>query len=293
MTDDSQAPWWFDATALTRRPRLGLSRLRGDDTGALTAFARANGLRHETEPHGSIVSFGPRERAQVDDLVTFAGRPEVEFGNCGSSFSVDFDHLPPRFGFIAVRHGLDLPLLTASFHGVVGAKTIGNVGTLALNVLGTLAADSSDHAPGPYARFRAGSVTLLRARSDGVTVNAAEQDEAAARALLTPPVVAELTELSRSFLVEIRRDWAFAHSFYGDVSTTDPEVWAWVFSVASRMLDLTHGWQQAWPPLDPTVPGRAPDPRAVPFYTAQRVPRPRRLDGVLSRSSLSRLKPGT
>lgn len=287
METDGQERWWFDASALTERSAL--ARLRGSGKDVLGQFAEANGLRREPDQEGTADSFGVWERSAIDDLVAFAGHPEVEFGNYGSKYSLSLDYLPARFGYIAVRHGLDLPLVVAGFKGLVGAKTVANVTSMAINVLGAFDTQG-DPVTGPYDRFRSEGVEILQSKKDGVAARSAKGAEAAARELLTGPAVAELADLTRSYTVEIRPDWMYAYSFYGDLCTTDPEVWAWAFSCASRMIDLASLWRQGWPPVDASVPVRPPDLREIPFYTPQRVPRPGKVDGVFSKASVTRLK---
>lgn len=224
------------------------------------------------------------------EIVRFVGDPVIEFANHGSRVdTVTDDFMPPRMGYIAVRHGLAVPHVVASFRGVLGAKTAANVATATLSVLGRFNANAN--------AFRV--LRLGRFIDDGARVSAEQErpkltttegEQARALELLTPTVRSELHDLTESFAVEIRDEWVLAYSYFGDVTTTDPEVWAWVFSSASRLIDLVALWREGWPPVDAGVPTRALDLREIPFYTSRRLPHPSRLDGVLSRSALDRLR---
>lgn len=91
-----------------------------------------------------------------------------------------------------------------------------------------------------------------------------------ATALLTPEVLDLLSWLTQSFDVEVAPGWMVASSVYGDVTTPDDDVWTWVFSATSRVLDLVRALG-----AEDDISGRWPG------YTSTRVERPRRLDGSL------------
>lgn len=283
---------WFDAAPLrgdAARRRLAdivTKRAGAWNPAVLAAFARANGM---VVPDGTAVThvnLGILYPEVCYQVLQVPGPPLVEFGNYGHTVEVFGPRLrPTRFGYVSIRHDLDLPHFVADHRGL-GAKTVWNVTRFGLETAAFLTGNNKSTAVSNLSDFLFASARL---DVDGVSGYAAAADATRARQLLTPPAVAELGSVTDSFVVEVQAGWLHAHSYFGDVSTTDAEIWAWVFSSTSRLLDLITHWSQRWPLLvDPGAAEVGPrDVRELPFYTERRVPRPAKLDGLLSPSRFS------
>lgn len=310
--------YWFDATPLAPgdrsfRPRLDRllpgGRLSGEDHDAIAAFAQANGLEYDAllarrgEEFRSLVVHGTGEA-----VVRGAGTPGLEIGNHGLRFMPgDLDGASRR-GYVAVRHGLDLPHIFWDSRSPDAATPL-NLASKALEVAAMLDWSEGAGSESSMSSFRSRSTWLelherlagtdagsratrkaaraaartaageaVRAQGYGTRVEKGREGEAAA--LLSAearPVVAGLAE---SFDVEANGPWLLAHSKFGDLSTRDPRVWAWAFSAASRLVDLAALWG-----------AEVADLRRPGWYTAQRVDRPARLDGALASLLPQRRRP--
>ncbi len=230
------------------------------------------------------------------DVVETLGEPYVQFGNHGFKFSIGDDLTKPgRRGYIAVQHAQVVPHLYVE-GPTVGALTVKNVAASAIKVLGTFSNDTGSPPGWTFGPFAANSeqidlpeVTAFRAlcwtghgerkkKPRSLKKREAAQDEqrekallAAGTTLLNPEAIGVLAWLCQSFDVELRDGWLVAYSAYGDVTTNDDEVWDWVLSAASRLVDLLQIWG-------------IESPRADDFgwYTAKRAERPTSLDGSLN-----------
>lgn len=210
------------------------------------------------------------------DVVTTAdGAPRIEFGNHGLRYWVGDDHRPSRRGYIAINHGLAAPHLFFK-SGEFGALTTLNVASATVTFLSVFDNAEGGSFETPLSAFGERSERLEMPKRIGFAALAEKERLDDARALLTPAVLPLLTELAASFDVEVHDGWIFAYSLYGDVVTDDPAVWAWVFGVASRMLDVVELWDGP------------PAAAAFPLYTANRIERPAKLDGSLSRLKRSK-----
>ncbi len=104
-------------------------------------------------------------------------------------------------------------------------------------------------------------------------------DEQAAATLLTAPALDLLHTTAATFDIEVLDSWLVLYGYGFDVSTTDPDRWAWVFSLTSRWLDQCAAWAASWPTADSAAgaSGAAPAWRDVPFHTERTWPTPRQL----------------
>ena len=269
--------YWFDARPLSGS---GLGRLRlptRSRSGAIEEFARANRLAYaaSTQPEERDLP-GLLLTGECKDVVATTVEPRVEFGNHGWRFWVGSDDLvPSRLGYIAVRHGLDLPHVLVDFAGVLGAATPLNVASAALTALSIFDEDKTEADQSPIARFKHRSERVDLPDGAGLTAHGEKGRIDEAAAVLSTDALPILADLAGSFAVEIRDGWLIVYSFYGDVSTQDPEVWAWVFSSASRMLDLVGLWETT------RVAAGSAHRHEPGFYTERRVERPTKLDGAL------------
>lgn len=327
MVAREQRKYWFDTAPLegSRRSnplkKLGTllpgRQLTNEQHEALDAFAEANGLLYSSwseapkrvVPMPSLVLDGICEAFVMDglpDVDPAAGAPHVEIGNHGWRYwKAEGDGSPSRRGYIAIRHGLDLPNMYLDARGP-GAATVLAAASVAIDVAGFFDFDRSQPDVTPVDSFRkratrlelpsslgfsayveAGYSTTARAKAElkaefGRKAKAEakrraqlepEQDAArAARAtaLIEGPAAPLLSELAASFDVEVDRDWIYAYSNFGELSTLDPEIWAWAFGSASRLIDVLAVWG-----LDVNAT------RSHRWYTAESVERPRKVDGEL------------
>lgn len=210
------------------------------------------------------------------DVVEVSASPRIRCGNDGHKYWVIRDDgRPGRRGFIAIEHGLDLPHVVVT-SSAFGAKTPTNVvaatGQLALSIASLAADVDASTGDNPNSLFMRKAEQLDTGRRGPFKAHVAKPDASRGQALLTPEATELLAELARSFDVEVRDGWLWAHSSFGDVVTAEDDVWEWTLSSASRLVDLARHWGagasfgQEWA-----------------GYTAERVERPRRLDGALSK----------
>lgn len=289
--------YWFDAGPLMRSGSSGedearsgtrwsqrlstaLSGIKGSaqDSGQIADFAAANRLEYrgtdsiaDTDPTRSQLKEGGSS-----DVVCWPGPPYVELGNNGWRIGVGDGGRPSRRGYLAVRHDLGLP------YAFVRTKNSGSVTpmhavAIAWEVLGDLAQAAEETTQGGRGWGQGVEVDPESAKHFQLYSEKGQESEV--RGLLSEASLSILRELTASFDVHVTESWLFAYGYHGDVSTSDPEVWAWVFSVASRMLDLVEVWGE----LVPSQPGGqvAGSHRDLPFYTSRRLERPEKLDGPL------------
>jgi hypothetical protein len=272
---DDDRPYWFDAAPLRRSGPLGRLRGRAGGPSPREEFAAANRLAYR-----DAVAPGDRELPSLllsdvcKDVVSTTGTTRVEFGNHGWRYWVgDNDFRPSRRGYIAVEHGMACPQMFLE-SGRFGALTPLNVASAALTFLSIFDNEEGASLGSPVQVFGARSERVEMPEGVGFSARVEKGRLDEARGLLGPRAVPLLHELAGSFDIEIRDRWLLAYSLYGDVSTADPDVWAWAFSAASRMLDLVGVWAAA----HGDVAGRWSE---VPFYTERRGERPAKLDGAL------------
>lgn len=285
---------------------------------ALAAFSQANGRgyqswiesRERAVPLPSLVLNGtcetilldgPREPSVSDD-----GTPYLEIGNHGWRFwKAEDDGSPSRRGYIAIRHDLDLPHMYLASRGP-GAATVLAAASTVVNVAGYFDLGSQDPTTTPVDDFRRRATKLelppssgfaayveagysttgrskaelrrqfgRKARAEGKLLAAREPEldaarAAAAAALLDGPAASQLSLLADSFDIEVEREWIFAYSSFGELSTLDPEIWAWAFGSASRLVDVLEAWG-----------AKLPGARDRPWYTAEHIERPQKVEGEL------------
>lgn len=276
---------WFDADSLraggwsTRMPVTGLAE-------AVAAFAEANDLDHDRVRAPDLPGSRLTTLLPCLNVLTSRTTPLVELGNHGAPLVPAVDSLvADRHGYLAIHHGLDVPWVEIPSSST--ASSIRNTASVAINVAMALDPSGWDAGGGggpsphhvdlpPAAGFRA------RTGRDGA--------EPASR-LLAPATWPLLAHAHDGFTLEVAPGWVFAYCEHGDVVTRDPRVWAWVFSVMSRLLEVVELWREEWPELpadDPRRRASAPgagafDVRSVPGWTDRVVPRPAHLDGVLDK----------
>lgn len=203
------------------------------------------------------------------DVVEFTGDPQLQWGNSGwKNWIGDFN--PSRRGYVAVSHRLAAPHLYLD-STTFGALSPLNVASSVIDVLGAFDGDNGGSVSSE-AQFRSAGRKLSLPKGVGFSavVEKARADEGE-EMVLRSDVMPLLSWLAQSFDVELREGWLIASSAFGDVSTADAEIWDWVFSVTSRMIDLLRLWG-----AEETVG------TSWPGYTSQRVERPKKLDGSLS-----------
>lgn len=209
------------------------------------------------------------------DVVRTVVGPSIAWGNTGEKYWISDSGKPGRRGYIAVRHDLDLPDLYLRSTDA-GALTVTNLAARGLArglaVFNAIPSAESDPEPGHGIKaFERRSVALAVPASAGFVAHGDKNRAAQGRELLTGESLELLSWVSRSFDVEVHGEWLVAHCNYGDVSTDDPQIWAWVLSVTSRLLDVLDQWGPE---------GLRADSWAR--YTSERIERPTSRDGVLS-----------
>lgn len=276
-------------------------RLSDAEHDALSAFAARNGftyasLREDADARvPSMVAANNREAVLWGAGACGPG-VDIEFANSGMRFMPGDWSDPNRRGHIAIRHGRTMPTIFVAAKSWNKASPLA-LGTMALELASVVTFDGGSDPSGSRRSqldsFRSGATRLevheasagprARKRDERKVAKEAARVAAAAQverqgfatlvekgaeddvsALLDPAARSLLSELAVSFDVEVRDQWVIALSRFGDVSTPDPEVWAWVFSQASRLLDLVDLW---------TKGGVRPVGHPA-WYTAQRVARP-------------------
>ena len=329
---DAAKSYWFDTTALddvarSRKPLAKIGsllpgrQLTNAQHDALADFAEANGLgyqswiesRKRAIPLPSLVLDGTCEAIVLDGSAesieagsSEGNSPYLEIGNHGWRYwKGEDDGSPSRRGYIAIRHGLDLPRMYLDSRST-GAATVLAAASTVVNVAGFFDLERPDPTLTPVESFRKRATRLeltgepgftayveardlstsraqaelkaefgRKAKAEGKLRAAREPELDAARAarasvLLDGPAAPLLSELSGSFDIEVEREWIYAYSRFGELSTLDSEIWAWAFGCASRLVEVLAAWG-----LDTSGAGD----RA--WYTADRIERPEKVGGEL------------
>lgn len=234
------------------------------------------------------------------------GEHSVEIGNHGWRYwKAETDGSPSRRGYIANKHGLDLPrLLLSSREG--RALTLVRVASGIINIAGMFDFERADVDRTAIEDFRYEGIKLERtpgSRFDVVLEKSSQradrkpggpklkitkaardaaklQEEldrerdaawlAQANGMLAGPALAHLSELAESFDLEVGNEWIFAYSSFGEIATTDPEIWEWTFAMVSRLVDVVHCWGADLSSLQEQR-----------WYTLKNVERPSKMDGEL------------
>ena len=245
-----------------------MSGKKGNAERYLTArglVATGSGRRDEDSVAGIHLSWRPK------DVVEFPGGAYVQIANHGWRYGLAGDDLKPaRRGFVAVRHALPVPELYVA-SDVLGALSPFNVMAGVVNVVASVGLGGGEGESSSAIRSLSRRCSPLDV-PDGLRFHVWCDKERMpeGQALLTPDVLALIGEVSTSCDVELNDGWLIAYNAFGDVSTQDEETWTWVLSVASRLGDLLTLW------------GDGRDfSTAWPWYDAERVERPRKLDGSL------------
>ncbi|OFI39438.1 hypothetical protein BIU82_13995 [Arthrobacter sp. SW1] len=234
----------------------------------LERFGQANGLlykRQAYDMHRPDSMPGLIFTGECEDILGYQGPPAVEFGNHRSVGS----EVARAFGYVAVRHDLALPHLVLdslandserpnAWAGIYARKD--NYSSLNENYRGS---DSGT----PLGRFARRETIVLDGETDKHFRTYCEPgQEAYVRAFLTGDTLRLMTHVTASFDVEVTGSWIFLYGYSFDVSTDEPERWAWILSLTSRVMDLIAALGEA--------AGQRPQWERPPFYTADWVQRP-------------------
>lgn len=286
---DSLDDYWFDAGPLLAQQTKSspLKKLKSllpggeeSELNLLEDFARANGfgydallqVRDRKFPLPSLVI-----RDHCDSVLTQHDTPTLEFGNHGSPIWALESNEPTRRGYIAIQHDLELPHTYVTSNGP-GTISVEIIAATAITIMGIFSADRSEFSGfTPVETFRCDSAKLEMLPTDcGFNAHAEPTRKGEAHTLLTGTALPLVSHLAGSFDLELRDKWLFAYGYFGDLSTLDPEVWAWALSIASRMFDLLNEWRTR----EYAGPERG-------WYTSEWIERPSKLDGAL-RTAIAR-----
>lgn len=274
----SDRAYWFDAVPLIASssgwnpfaklnsflPGRSLSEAHHD---TLAAFAEANGLGYmswierseRATPLPSLVLNGTCEAIIVDN-----DSPYLEIGNHGWRYALgDIGGAPSRRGYVAIRHDLDLP------HTYLNSLATGpSIISMVVQTAGLFDAERSEWDSTAVEAFNRKSVRLKALpRAFGFTANTKSGDETEVMAMLSGPAQPLFSEIAAAFDVELRGEWLCAYSRFGELSTLDPQTWAWAFATASRMIDalalcgahISNAYERSWYTTDrvdrPAKPG--------------------------------------
>lgn len=190
----------------------------------LARFAAANGMefvpRIDEPPLPGII-FRQGEKHVVADIIRGRQPRFVEFGNCTSISRRGRRHTASQWGYVAVQLRARQPhiVLDALGNNTIGVANLPELGDGARRV--PLEGDLG-------ARF---------------ALFAPPGNEAAARALFTPDLLARFVADEGELDVEIVDEWLFLYSRKA-FRSTDPATWSWLFSVAAAVLGGVEAWER-------------------------------------------------
>lgn len=211
----------------------------------LDRFARANGLTWYAEASapplpGMIFSHG-HSRKSTDILR--GERPRfVEFANYRYTTGSGKNQTTHRWGYVAIRLATPLP------HIVLDAT--GNNGLFGSNL--------------PQAFDKDQRLSLEGDFDEHFALYCPQGYEQDALYLFTPDIMARFIDHAAQLDVEIVDDWLFLYA-KRDLSTLDPNTWAWLFSAVGALLDKLAQWER-W------RDDRLTQTAAVPGATADSLP---------------------
>lgn len=203
---------------------FAVARSRSDRGYRLDRFARANGMEWfplSANPPlpGMIFSLGTDRKAL--DVVRGRHPRFVEFGNHRYTTGSGKNQTTHQWGYVAVKLSSPLP------HIVLDAK--GNDSVFGSNLPVSFHREQALSLEGDFDRY----FTLYCPREYG-------RD---ALYLFTPDIMARFIDRAAALDVEIVDDWMFLYA-RRDFSTTDPQTWAWLFSVVGAFLDKFAQWER-------------------------------------------------
>lgn len=190
----------------------------------LERFARANGLTWYAEASapplpGMIFSHG-HSRKSTDILR--GERPRfVEFANYRYTTGSGKNQTTHRWGYVAIRLATPLP------HIVLDAT--GNNGLFGSNL--------------PQAFDKDQRLSLEGDFDEHFALYCPQGYEQDALYLFTPDIMARFIDHAAQLDVEIVDDWLFLYA-KRDLSTLDPNTWAWLFSAVGALLDKLAQWER-------------------------------------------------
>ncbi|WP_426737682.1 hypothetical protein [Plantibacter sp. 2H11-2] len=222
----------------------------------LSQFAAANGMTYTADlsyPPFPGMIFGIGSSRQSTDVLR-ANRPRpVEFGNYRYTVRHGKRSTTHHWGYVAVK--LDVPLPN------IVLDAIGNNG-FGSNL--------------PAAFQRAQRLSLEGDFDRHFTLYCPDGYERDALYLFTPDIMARFIDHAAQLDVEIIDDWLFLYT-KREVSTLDPDTWAWLFSVIDALMTKLDQWarwrddrlqpQTSGAPEHPLAPGAQTGSPAVGLLT--------------------------
>ena len=188
----------------------------------LDRFARANGMSYVpkiTQPALPGMIFSRGTSRESTDLVR-GGTPRfVEFANYEYTTGSGKSRSTHRWGYVAIK--LDVPLPNI----VLDAK--GNNSMFGTNL--------------PVALDKQQRLSLEGNFDDSFTLYCPKDYERDALYLFTPDIMARFIDHAAALDVEIVDNWLFLYS-RRDLSTIDPETWAWIFATVRALLEKLAQW---------------------------------------------------
>jgi hypothetical protein len=208
----------------------------------LSQFAAANGMTYTADlsyPPFPGMIFGIGSSRQATDLLRGDRPRPVEFGNYRYTVRHGKSSTTHHWGYVAVK--LDVPLPN------IVLDAIGNNG-FGSNL--------------PAAFQRAQRLSLEGDFDQHFTLYCPAGYERDALYLFTPDIMARFIDHAAQLDVEIIDDWLFLYT-KREVSTLDPDTWAWLFSVVDALMTKLDQWAR-WRDdrLQPQSPGALEHPSA-------------------------------
>lgn len=277
------ADYSFDDTALRKRAQqqaatgvvgrlkaLGQEMTTQNSYRLLKEFCADNGFDYRS------FSFDQRPgmifpSAEQKDMVSVAGPPYVEFGNCHSRGQ----NMPYMFGYIAVRHDLDLPHIVLDARANDATPPRGSGIYAKKRSYSSLDADfrgSDSTTPMMWVRAQVEPLDLGQHVDERMRVFGEKGREPEARSFLSGTTLQYFLDMAEHFDVEVVDGWTLLYAYVTEVTGLEADRWAWAFSVASRLLDQVERWTSSHALL-PGAPPRDKIERPS-FYTSKTFPPP-------------------
>ena len=188
----------------------------------LNRFADANGMtyRHRIpDPTFPGMIFGIGGDRFATDVLRTTTRPTVEYGHLQYLVSTGKTTTTKRWGYIAIELGTTLPHIVLD--------SVGNNSIVGSNLPTAFAAQQKLSLEGDFDRY--------------FQLSCPEGYERDALYLFSPDIMARFVDHAALFDVEIVDNVLFLYTGPG-ISTTSPEMWAWLFDTVQALQSKVDSW---------------------------------------------------